>query len=120
MRIGENHQLVRRCGSALLGLEVLADGFAQHSMTEIFLPIKDGSQRWLRSIGRKGLPILVPAILQADLRLHKRRNQHLLRCQHFRNGGGAVALTNQTEDFPDNLCGWRVHDEVCLSSGFLL
>ena len=41
MRIGKNHQLVRRCGSALLGLEVLADGFAQHSMTEIFLPIKD-------------------------------------------------------------------------------
>ena len=37
MRIGKNHQLVRRCGSALLGLEVLADGFAQHSMTEIFL-----------------------------------------------------------------------------------
>ena len=41
MRIGENHQLVRRCGSALLGLEVLADGFAQHSMTEIFLPVED-------------------------------------------------------------------------------
>ena len=41
MRIGKNHQLVRRCGSALLGLEVLADGFAQHSMTEVFLPVED-------------------------------------------------------------------------------
>ena len=46
--------------------------------------------------------------------LRQAPDQHLLRCQHFRNGGGAVALTNQTEDFSDNLCGWLVHDEGLL------
>ena len=30
------------------------------------------------------------------------------------SGGGAVALTNQTEDFSNNLCGWLVHDEGLL------
>ena len=39
--IGENHQLVRCCCSALLGFEILTDGFAQHGMTKIFLPVQN-------------------------------------------------------------------------------
>ena len=63
MRVGKNHQLVRRCGSALLGFEVLADGLAQHSMTEIFLPIKDiANGGCAPSVGV--CHILVPTILR--------------------------------------------------------
>ena len=39
--IGEYHQFFRRCGSALLCFEVFADRFAQHGMTEIFLPVQN-------------------------------------------------------------------------------
>ena len=63
MRVGENHQLVWCCGSALLGFEILTDGFAQHSMTEIFLPIKDVANGGCApSVGV--CHILVPTILR--------------------------------------------------------
>ena len=110
MRIGENHQLVRRCGSALLGLEVLADGFAQHGMTEVFLPVEDIADGG-------GVPavrvcnFLVAAVLRLIHGSVGRRYQHLFLGQNLCNACCGNALTYQTEDFPDNLCGRLVHDK---------
>ena len=41
MGIGENHQFIGCGGSALLRFEILADGFAQHRMSQIFLPVQN-------------------------------------------------------------------------------
>ena len=45
MSVRKYHLLVRRCGSALLRLEILTDGLAQYGMTEVFLSVKDISNR---------------------------------------------------------------------------
>ena len=82
-------------------------------MTEIFLPIKDVANGGCTPSAGV-CHILVPTILRLIQGCISGGNQHFVCCQHFRNGGGAVALTNQTEDFPDNLCGWLVHDEGLL------
>ena len=111
--VGEYHQLVRRCGSALLCLEVFADRFAQHGMTEIFLPVKDiANCGCVPSVGV--CHTFVSAILRIVQGGIRCRYQHLLRCQNVRNGCGTVALASQTKDFPDNLCGWLVHDKGLL------
>ena len=119
MRIGENHQLVRRCGSALLGLEVLADGFAQHGMTEVFLPVEDIADGG-------GVPavrvcnFLVTAILRLIHGSVGRRYQHLFLCQNFRNACCGNAPTCQPKNFPDNLCGRLVHDKGLFIARFSL
>ena len=119
MRIWENHQLVRRCGSALLGLEVLADGFAQHGMTEVFLPVEDIADGG-------GVPavrvcnFLVTAVIRLIHGSVGRRYQHLFLCQNFRNACCGNALTYQPENFPDNLCGRLVHDKGLLIARFSL
>ena len=110
MGIREYHQLVRRCGSALLRLEVLADGLAQHGMTEVFLPVKDIANGGC--VPAAGVfHTFVSAILRIVQGGIRCRYQHLLRCQNVRNGCGTVALASQTKDFPDNLCGRLVHDK---------
>ena len=113
MRIGENHQLVRRCGSALLGLEVLADGFAQHGMTEVFLPVEDIADGG-GILAVRGCNFLVVAVLRLIHGSVGRRYQHLFLGQNLCNACCGNALTYQPEDFSDNLCGWLVHDEGLL------
>jgi len=113
MGIREYHQLVRRCGSALLRLEVLADGLAQHGMTEVFLPVKDIANR--SCVPAAGVfHTFVSAILRIVQGGIRCRYQHLFRCQNIRNGCGTVALASQTENFSDNLCGWLIHDKGLL------
>ena len=41
MGVWEDHQLVGSGSPALLGLEVLTDGLAQHCMPQVFLPVQD-------------------------------------------------------------------------------
>ena len=93
--VGEYHQLVRRCGSALLRLEVLTDGFAQHGMTEVFLPVKDIANR--SCVPAAGVfHTFVSAILRIVQGGIRCRYQHLLRCQNVRNGCGSKAFSAPT------------------------
>ena len=115
MRIGENHQLVRRCGSALLHLEVLADGFAQHGMTEVFLPVQniaDGGCAPTAGVYRR----FVPAIFGRILCRIRRRYQHLFLCQHFGNRRNADALTGKAEYLSDDFSRRFIHDKGLLIS----
>ena len=41
MGVWEDHQLVGSGSPALLGLELLTDGLAQHCMPQVFLPVQD-------------------------------------------------------------------------------
>lgn len=113
VRIGEYHQFISGGRSALLRLEVLADGFTQHGMTEIFLPVKDianGSST--PSVGV--CVILISAILRRGLGSIGRWYQHLLRCQYFSNGSSSDALASHTEYSSDYLCGRLVHIKLLL------
>lgn len=111
--VGENHQLVRSCGSALLRLEVLADGFAQHGMTEVFLPVQniaDGGCAPTAGVYQ----CFVPAIFGRILCRIRRRYQYLFLCQHFGNRRNADALTGKAEYLSDDFSRRFIHDKGLL------
>ena len=111
VRIGKYHQLISGGSSALLRLEVFADGFTQHGMTEIFLPVKDISHGGCTpTIGV--YHFLVSAILRRSLGGISSRYQNLIRSQHFRYGGCSDALASQTEYSSDYLGGRFIHKKL--------
>ena len=88
-------------------------------MTEVFLPVEDIADGG-------GVPavrvcnLLVTAVLRLIYGSVGRRYQHLFFGQNLRNACCGNALTHQPEDFPDNLCGWLVHDKGLLIARFSL
>ena len=113
--IGEYHQFFRRCGSALLCLEVLTDGFAQHGMTEIFLPVQNMTNR-----------ICVPTVRVAEAPVSAifgeilcricRWYQHLFFGQLFRNRRHAHTMTGKTEHLSDDFSSRFIHNKGLLIS----
>ena len=88
-------------------------------MTEVFLPVEDIADGG-------GVPavrvcnFLVTAVLRLIQGSVGRRYQHLFLGQNLCNACCGNALTYQPEDFPDNLCGWLVHDKGLLIARFSL
>ena len=88
-------------------------------MTEVFLPVEDIADGG-------GVPavrvsnLLVAAVLWLIHGSVSRWYQHLFLGQNLRNACCGNSLTYQPEDFPDNLCGWFVHDKGLLIARFSL
>ena len=102
MGVGKKHQLVRRGGPALLGLEVLTDRLAEDGMPQIFPAVEYGADRVARPEIRVGVPVFqLP--LRVLLRHIRSRYQHLVLGQGLGNLRGAEPVTGKPE-YPPHDC----------------